>query len=434
MRPPSFSCVLTLLVLAGVIVGGCQPSPAQNVLAWRLGQLMGTTPPTPPRGKPGAIAGRILLDGVPIAGVTVVAAQDDGTPHSAVSDAQGRYVIQGIPPGHVVPAAVGPGLDESTIDDALGLPWMATVASGETVQAPPLRMRRHVTPSLPEPLAAAMGLTLTATSVVTTPWPPGSQALRQDWRFTRAGATLDTLRLFTPVDVSTGDRSAAESLPLLLFVYPSHVDGWQDVSVAFAAQGYAVAAISPIEARGLDMDGHAQDARVALNLARDGSLDPRIEVGPAIVLGGSFSSAIIHRLLRDERAAVKAWISVGGVADAYAGTAYFYAGRLEIPPQHALVIPALGLPDLLPLPFLRLSPLYSAGELPPTLIIHTAADKVIPISQAYALERALREAGVPVEAYYYEDTSHYIQIGPQMTEAGKSMFERILEYVKKHGE
>jgi pimeloyl-ACP methyl ester carboxylesterase len=308
------------------------------------------------------------------------------------------------------------------------LPWVAKVSPGQTVEAPVLHMRRHAPAPLPTDLHTSLGLTLTASAVVTTEWPAGSAAVRRDYRFVREGVTVDTVRLFTPVPAveETGE------LPLLLLVYPSDVDGWQNVSVAFAAQGAAVVAISPVATRVLDMDGHAQDARVALHAAMTGGLDPNLGGGGAVVLGGSFSSAIVHRLLRDEPQSVRAVVSVGGIADAFQGTSDFYAGRLEIPPQHALAVPALGLPNLLPLPFLRLSPIYSAGEMPPTLIIHTAADKVIPISQAHAMEDALRTAGVPVEAYYYEDASHYIQIGPDITEAGKSMFWRILDFVERH--
>ena len=76
----------------------------------------------------------------------------------------------------------------------------------------------------------------------------------------------------------------------------------------------------------------------------------------------------------------------------FSGTADFYAGRLEMPPQYELLIPALGAPNLYPLPFLRYSPVYTAAQLPPTLIIHTDVDKVTPIDQAYQLEAALKAA------------------------------------------
>lgn len=114
-------------------------------------------------------------------------------------------------------------------------------------------------------------------------------------------------------------------------------------------------------------------------------------------LGGSFSSAILIRLLRDVdsdkgEGEIVAWVSVGGIANAFTGTADFYAGRIEMPPQYRLLIPALGPANLYPLAFLRYSPVYVASEFPPTMIVHTAADRIIPISQAEELEAQSRSA------------------------------------------
>jgi dipeptidyl aminopeptidase/acylaminoacyl peptidase len=83
---------------------------------------------------------------------------------------------------------------------------------------------------------------------------------------------------------------------------------------------------------------------------------------------------------------------------------------------------------------LRYSPVFIASELPPTLLIHTAADRVLPIEQAYELEAAVRAAGVPVETYYYDDTSHYLGIGDNLTDAGREMFYKIVEFVKRYGQ
>ncbi|MFZ1755774.1 MAG: prolyl oligopeptidase family serine peptidase, partial [Caldilineaceae bacterium] len=147
---------------------------------------------------------------------------------------------------------------------------------------------------------------------------------------------------------------------------------------------------------------------------------------------GSFSSAILHRLLRDERDQFTAWITAGGISNAFTGSADFYAGRLDIPDPYGLVIPALGAANIYPVPFLRFSPVYTAAHLPPTLIIHTDADAIIPINQAYQLEAALRAADVPVEVFYYQDVSHYLQIGDDITEAGKAMFGLVMDFVGRY--
>ena len=192
-------------------------------------------------------------------------------------------------------------------------------------------------------------------------------------------------------------------------------------------------AVSPVAERALNIDAHAQDARVALALAQQGYLDERLRDRPAVALGGSFSSAILHRLLRDTAGSVVAWVTVGGIANAFSGAADFYAGQIQIPPEYTYLIPALGPPNLYPLAFLRYSPVYTAAQLPPTLLIHTDADRIIPISQAYELEAALQRAGVPVTVFYYQDVSHYLQIDDQMTDAGREMFYRVVDFAQHYG-
>ncbi len=124
--------------------------------------------------------------------------------------------------------------------------------------------------------------------------------------------------------------------------------------------------------------------------------------------------------------------TLGGISNAFSGSADFYARRLILPEQFQLVIPALGPANIYPLPFLYYSPVYTASHLPATMIIHTAIDRIIPIGQAYELERALRAAAVPVEVLYYEDVSHYLQIGENTTEAGKQMYWQVLAFVEAH--
>src|SRR5690606_3928595 len=128
---------------------------------------------------------------------------------------------------------------------------------------------------------------------------------------------------------------------------------WWPVSVGFASEGYAMVATSPIAGRGIDIDAHAQDARVAFQLAQSGALSPHIAPERAVILGGSFSSPILHRFLRDERDRVAGWVTVGGISNAFAAAADFYAGRLEMPENHLYTVPALGAPNLYPLPLLR---------------------------------------------------------------------------------
>jgi len=442
-------CCLCLALLATA----CTPSgPVQNVLTLRLRERLGTWPPplvAPLPGQTGAIEGLVLAEnaqgaqGMPVANASVVVAGPTGAPFAARTDVAGRYRIDGIPPGSYVPAAVAPGMEEETARGALGVAWPLPVAVDQTTEAPPIRLRPLQMPSLPEPSLLDV-VQVGATRVVTSPFPAGAIATRGDWRFVRAGVAVDTLRLYLPVHAASragvtegAEVEPAARRPLFLMVYPSHVDGWESVSVAFAAQGYNVLAISPVAERAADIEGHAQDARLALHLAQSGLLGDGIDGGRYAVLGGSYSSAIVYRLLRSlaaESASTgqplsRGWVTVGGIANAFRGTADYWAGRLEIPEWHADAIPALGLPNVQPLPFLRYSPVYAAGEMPPTLIIHTAADRVVPIDQAQELATALERVGVPVEFYTYDDTSHYLQVGTETTAAGKAMFDRISAFL-----
>jgi len=420
--------VIGLLCAVLFALAACAPTPQGNVIGYMIAERLGRFDEPPPSAR-GGVAGTVYYGNEPVAGATVVVAERDGRPHSAQTDAQGQYQIDGIPPGQYAVAAVAPQFEETKLRDGFGLPLLVTIRPDAVTVAPPLALQPHVPIPLPQPLAAATQLTLTHTAIVTAPFPVGSTAKMQAFQFTYAHEAIPTLRLYLPTSTAR-----QPDLPLLFLVYPTLVDAWQSVSVAFAAQGFAVVAVSPVAARALDIDAHALDARIALALAQQGHLDPRLHDQPAVALGGSFSSAILHRLLRDLDQEVVAWVTVGGIADAFSGAADFYTGRITIPPEYTYLIPALGPPNLYPLAFLRYSPLYTAAQLPPTLIIHTDADRIIPISQAYDLEAALRAAGVPVAVFYYEDVSHYLQIDDQMTDTGREMFYRVVDFAQQYRE
>jgi acetyl esterase/lipase len=409
----------------------CAPTPESNVVGYWLARQLGTLTMQP---KPsaevdsGTITGTVVNGaGEPIAGATVLVATRTGTPYDTQTNTQGEYTLSGVPAGQYVPAAIAPGYEETVPQGWLGIPSLVTVTAGEITTLPPLTLHRHQATPLPTPLPSAVDLVETASHSATSPFPAGATAQVHAYSFEHAGTVVDSLRLYLPASLP-----ADRQLPMLFMIYPTAVDGWESVSVAFADAGYAFVALSPMAAHAMDIDAHAQDARVALALARGGFLHPAISPDEVVVLGGSFSSPIMHRLLRDERAAVVAWVTVGGISNGFSGAADFYAGRLEMPPAYELLIPSLGAPNLYPLQFLRYSPIYTAAQLPPTLIIHTEVDKVTPIEQAYQLAAALQAADVPVKVFYYEDVSHYLQIGDDLTPAGQQMYNLILDFAQSY--
>jgi acetyl esterase/lipase len=420
---------LLLLPLVLVLLSACQPSPAANVAGFMLAQRLHSLPSPSLHQPPGAVEGRVLAGGQPLAGAVVLVAERTGQAHTATSDAAGRYRIENIPADDYVVAAVASGYAESALQNAWGGPVPLRVRSGQSTPAPDLQLSPLQEEDTIAPDLAAPNLRLTAEYTATAPFPAGSAANVRAFAFDRAGVTVDTLRLYLPLDTQPGDH-----YPLALFVAPTAIDDWQYVSTAFASQELAVVGISPVAARGVDADAQAEDTRAALALAQSGALGPEVGDNRPVAIGGSYSSAILARLVRTAGDKLGGWVSVGGLADAFAGAADFYAGKLQMPPNYALLVPAFGLPNLYPLTFLRYSPVFVASELPPTLLIHTAADHVLPIEQAYELERAAKAAGVPVETYYYSDTSHYLGIGDNLTDAGREMFYKIVEFVKRYGE
>ena len=420
--------VALLLPFLLLLLSACQPPPAANVAGFMLGQRLHSLPSPSLHLPAGAIEGRVAAGERPLAGAVVLVAERTGQAHTATSDGDGRYRIENIPADDYVVAAVAPGYIESALHNTWGGPVPLRVQSGQTTQAPDLQLSPLQRNPAPQDLST-INLRLTAEYTATAPFPPGSAAQVRAFAFDRAGITVDTLRLYLPLDAQPDDR-----YPLLLFVAPTAIDDWQYVSTAFASQGLAVAGISPVAARGVDADAQAQDARSALALAQTGALGPEVGDNRPVAIGGSYSSAILARLVRTAGDKLGGWVSVGGLANAFAGAADFYAGKLQMPPNYALLVPAFGLPNLYPLTFLRYSPVFVASELPPTLLVHTAADHVLPIEQAYELEAAAKAAGVPVETYYYADTSHYLGIGDNLTDAGQEMFYKIVDFVKRYGE
>lgn len=419
-----------IILLAALLLTACAPTAEGNVIGYYLARELGTLeePPRAATFPTGALRGRVITPtGEAIPGATVLVATRIGTPFAAQTDDNGAYTITNIPPGQYVPAAVAPGYEETIPQGWLQIPTLVTITAHQTATLPAITLQPHQIQPLPTPMPAAVNLTKTGSYTATAPFPVGAAAEIHTYSFDHAGTTIDSLRVYLPLN-ATSERQ----LPTLYMIYPTAVADWESVSIAFATAGYAFLAISPSGARELDIDAHAQDARVGLALARGGHLHPALAQDEYIVLGGSFSSAIQNRLMRDEGDAIVAWITVGGISNALSGAADFYAGRLEMPPQYELLIPALGAPNLYPLLLLRYSPVYTAAQLPPTLIIHTSADKVSPIDQAYQLEAALKAAQVPLETFYYEDVSHNLPIGEHLTPAGEEMYQLILDFAQRY--
>jgi dipeptidyl aminopeptidase/acylaminoacyl peptidase len=366
----------------------------------------------------GGLSGVIRdADGQPLADAIALVATVRGQVYQARSDGRGRYRIDGVPPGRYVPLAAAWGYEER---------------AGEPVQVIAGRLERDVDfvlsayrPAPVVPTDLQIGPPREASSA----FPSPLVASRVPFSFTLDGLSINGGQLYLPPD-------ASEPLPTLFIVYPSAPLNWDAASVALTRDGFAVLAIGPDADRGLDIEGHVRDLRAAFQLWQEGRIKPPDSAGLLadgdrwVLMSGSFGSLVLFRALRD-LPPVPAMVDVGGVSDGFLAVEALYSQDLDIPPPYDSAIAALGRPDRDPAFFFAYSPVFYADRLPPTLIVHTYADEVIPYNQAIALDLAMTEAGVPHELLLYEDTTHYLD-AYNPTQATHMVFERIVAFAREH--
>ncbi len=368
--------------------------------------------------RTGGLSGWVRdTDGEPVADAIVLVATVRGEVYQARSDNRGRYRIDGVPPGRYVPLAAAWGYAEATREPV-------QVAGGRTVRDLDFTLPRYRAAPV-EPSDLHIGPSEPASS----DFPTQLAADRFPFTFTLDGLTVDGGQLYLPPDTS-------EPLPTLFIVYPSAPLNWDAASVGLTHDGFAVLAIGPDADRGLDIEGHVRNLRAAFQLWQEGQL--RLPGRPGeladhrrwIMMSGSFGSLVLFRALRD-LPPVPALVNVGGVSDAFLGVQSLYSQDLAIPPPYDTAIAAMGRPDRDPAFFFAYSPIFFADRLPPTLIVHTYADEVIPYNQATALDQAMTAASVPHDLLLYEDTTHYLD-AYHPTEATHMVYERIVAFAKEY--
>ena len=416
---------LLLFSIALILSAGCM-SPLTNTIRYATSD--GEPYLLPAAGPATAVVrGAVTFNGEPLEGATVLVAEPQGTPHVTRSNSDGIYELRNLPPGTYIPIVVATGFEDEVLRNSFGLPWAVSVESDQLILVPEIPLRLlNVTSLLPE-AAAHSELKLQDSYTATSPFPTGASAQVQHWAFQRNGIVNDTLFVYLPPQVGIGDTK----FPLLFAIYPGHSLMWEDVSIAFASQGYAVVALSPLVAYGRDVIEHGEDARLALHFARNGNLGHAIDSKFPLAISGSYSSAVLNRLVRIERNVFEGVAMLGGISNAFTGAATFYAGDLDWPPEFGFALAALGTANAKPRNFMQFSPVYTAEVMPPTLLLHTQADETVPIGQSYEYEVALREAGVPVRTYYFADDSHYIQVGEETSQTTRRVFHQVIFFLQK---
>ncbi len=379
---------------------------------WRIEQW---GRPTISPEQTGGLAGRVTdADGRPLPGAVVLVAEATGETHYAYTDANGRYWITGVPAGRYVPLAAA---------------W-----DYQTRTRPALRIRPQsraegvdfaLLPRSPILPSTAIPVTITGRMIVTGTFPsPDVRAERIDFRFFHAGVDVTVDRVYQPIGQSTPG-------PTLVMVFPSAEPHWEPAAVAFVSQGFTVLSVMPVAARKLDIQAHARDLLQAVALLNAGRLTPAADPTRLAALAGSFSTLFLFMALPD-MPEVQRIITVGGISDAFLGVQALYDETLEIPPPYDVAVAALGRPDRDPALFMQYSPAFFARHMPPTLVVHTPVDRVIPYNQSVRFAQALAEAGTPHELILYEDTTHYLNTVNPSSE-GIAVFWRMIDFLLRPG-
>ena len=351
-----------------------------------------------PPGIGGAVSGTVRdEDGQPLAGATVLVATFEGVVHQAQSDELGSYRIEDVPPGRYVPAAAKWGYEDTPYHREAETRTTVLVRADRLISGVDIHLpkRRPWHPALDEPPVIGppeIGYALFPTEV---------SAVRVPITYTNEGLIITTTLLYEPPETEN-------PLPAFVAIYPSAPREWDLVSVALASDGYVVLAVGPSPQRGLDVVGMGRDALKAVAYLRDGQLTDRVGVEREGWLSGSFSSLILYRALIEEPGNVAALVVVGGISDMFLWVQSLHDTESEIPFQYKAAVATLDPPDQHPETYLGLSMVYHAAHLPPTLVVHTTADEVVPYNQSLQFADVLAAAGVTHELYLYEDTSHYL--------------------------
>lgn len=390
---------------------------AYNVAEYRLRRWRWDTFGAPQGAGQGSLSGWVTdSTGQPVAGALVLVAGATGQTFSAAAGEDGFYTITGIPAGSYRPIAAAWGYDlpAATQPPQAG----ASLRLGDDAG----RFDAVLSPRTPPPLSPAPEtIRLGPPAPAESDFPTPAVATRQAITFTHEGVIIDGDLLYTP---ATGEGP----WPLLVIAYPNTALNWEEASVQFAAAGHVTLAITPDPERGLDLDAHARDARMAIAYAQQGLLSPAVAGPDFVLLTGSFGSIYGYRALPDLQH-LRAIVNIGGVSDAFLGIQALYSEALAIPPPYDTAIAAMGRPDRDPGFFLAYSPVFWAAQHPPTLLIHTYEDEVIPYNQSQRLAAALASAGVGHDLFLYHSDTHYLDPRSPTPEAIE-VFERVIAFVR----
>jgi hypothetical protein len=376
-------------------------------------------------GVGGAISGIVQDEsGTPIVGATVLVSTVKGFTYQTESGDLGTFRIEDVPPGRYIVAAGKWGYDNAVYRKGSEERSQIVVRADQLTSGIDITMHEHQPwqPMLDEP--PVIGPPQTGHAL----FPTEVYASRVPVTFTNEGLIITTTLIYEPLDVES-----AEPLPVIVTSYPSAPIDWDLTSVALANEGYVVLATGPSPQREIDIAGMGRDMLKAVAYLCDGQLTVA-DTERQGWLGGSYSGIILFQALREAPSYADALVLVGSISDGFLWVQALYDESLEIPYWHEQAVAALGRPDRVPEFYLQHSPAFHAEHLPPTLVIHTTADEVVPYNQSLRLDEALTAVGATHELFIYEDTSHYldqVNITPNTAEVYRRLTVHLDTYVRQ---
>jgi dipeptidyl aminopeptidase/acylaminoacyl peptidase len=368
----------------------------------------------PDPGRVGSFEGTVRdVEGQPLPGATVLVATRRGVTYATSTDAQGHYQIDEVPEGKYVPIAAKQGYNEVTL---------------KPIKVKPERHRPGVdftmSSTLPLPIATDDSLQIGEPERVWASFPESAYATRREFSFENEGHVITACMVYEPAEMQG-------PFPTLVMLYPSPALKWEGASIPFVAQGYVVMATGPLEERGKDVEGHVRDALKAVAFLKEGQLSRQADTTRMGVLGGSYSSLILFRVLRhtDDFAAA---VSVGGVSDVFLALYdTYYQEDYQPQPPFDRILMSLGRPNCYPENYLPNSSVFYAADLPPLCLIHGGQDTTVLADQSMRLADQVEAMGKPCELHLYAGTNHYPGVEDPTPETA-DMFEKILGFFNRY--
>ncbi len=379
------------------------------LLWWRGGQI---APPTP--GVMGVLQGVVQNNqGQPINQARVLVSAPDGTTYSTWSDETGQYTIKDIPPASYWPVAGAPGYESVQ----LGGRFNAVTIRQNAIH----QLDITLPPATPRLVMPGQNFSLTEAETRRCTLPLESEAIRRQIHFDNPDQPNQMSFYYTPISATVTSQ-----YPLLLTIYPGPADSWDCASIPLAAAGYAVIATGP--AYSFELEEDIDELERLMQFAAN-DLFPGSQPNQAAVLGGSYSSLHVQRLLQ-RGLAVDAAILLGPPTDMFDMRRRLENGTYTPPFGLDQALIAVGLPSQEPLRYWLYSGAYHVdGNLPPLAILHSRDDDVVPFEQSELLAANLEQVDAPYEIYLFDGAGHYL-----LEEGADKVYEIALDFLAQQFE